>query len=67
MIALQETHWENGQGDFLTHRLGYNYGAFSFKSKAKAGVGLLWRDEYNKLSERIWKDNEGRVVCVGLE
>ena len=40
VVALQETHGEKGQEAFLTQRLGFNQGAFSFKSRAKAGVLL---------------------------
>ena len=67
MVALQETHGEKGQEKFLTQRLGFNQGAFSFKSKARAGVGLLWRDNLAMIGSKTWTDNEGRVVCVGLE
>ena len=67
VVALQETHGEKGQEAFLTQRLGFNNGAFSFKTKAKAGVGLLWRDNLQMLGNRTWTDKEGRVVCVGLE
>ena len=67
VVALQETHGEAGQEDYLTQRLGFNQGAFSFKSRARAGVGLLWRDNLTMIGSRTWTDNEGRVVCVGLE
>ena len=46
VVAIQETHGEKGQEAFLTQRLGFNQGAFSFKSRARAGVGLLWRDNF---------------------
>ena len=42
VVAMQETNGEQGQEAFLAQRLGFNLGAFSFKSKAKAGVGLLY-------------------------
>ena len=67
VVALQETHGEKGQENWLAQRLGFNKGAFSFKSRARAGVGLLWRDNINMIGDRTWIDAEGRVVCVGLE
>ena len=67
VVALQETHGEKGQEVLLTQRLGFNQGAFSFKSRARAGVGLLWRDNFTRIGDRTWTDQEGRVVCVGLE
>ena len=67
VVAIQETHGEKGQEAFLTQRLGFNQGAFSFKSRARAGVGLLWRDNLTMIGNRVWTDKEGRVVCVGLE
>ena len=67
VVAIQETHGEKGQEALLTQRLGFNKGAFSFKSRARAGVGLLWRDNLTMIGGRTWTDNEGRVVCVGLE
>ena len=66
VVALQETHGEKGQEALLTQRLGFNQGAFSFKSKARAGVGLLWRNNFTRIGDRTWTDQEGRVVCVGL-
>ena len=67
VVAVQETHGERGQEAFLTQRLGFNQGAFSFKSRARAGVGLLWKENFTMIGNRTWTDNEGRVVCVGLE
>ena len=67
MVALQETHGVQGQEAFLSQRLGFNQGAFPFKSKARAGVGLLWRESLNQIGDRTWSDKGGRVVCVGLE
>ena len=67
VVALQETHGAEGQEQFLTKRLGFNQGAFSFKSRARAGVGLLWRDNLKMVGGKTWKDKEGRIICVGLE
>jgi len=69
IVGVQEVHGEDGDETAKMGQLGFTNGAFSFdiNSRARAGTGIMWRDEISQIGNRTWKDAAGRIVCVGLE